>query len=46
MVTSCSIGLQHTKPLFLGNKINLIAQVGDKDIQNSSSSYFCEWDFA
>ena len=46
LVTSCAIRLQHTKPLFAGNKINLIAQIDGKDIQNSSTKYTCERDVA
>lgn len=39
---SCWIWLQTSKPLLFPNKINLIATLSGKDIQNSNSSYRCE----
>lgn len=38
---SCSIRTQNLTPFFSSNKLNLVANVAEKDISNASTSYTC-----
>lgn len=43
---SCGIVRQHDSPLYVTNKINLQAMVDGSFLQNSTTTYVCEWLFS
>jgi hypothetical protein len=45
-VAHCGIHRQHTSPLFSDKKLNVQAQVDGVLLQNSQSTYTCEWMFS